>query len=272
MHFPQDICPNILKATKELMDSDYPEQIKVHGIWGVLLGYQSLVLGHMTTGRIGKKVFAGPFRGMELIEDIMSSLFTPQLLGTYEWELHDAVEAAIAKPYKHVINVGCAYGYYAVGFAMRMPNTVVHAYDIDPACRAQCKKMAELNGVADRVIIGERFNGEDFAKFADEETFVFMDIEGGEQDLLDPTKFEALQKMDAIVELHDCNIPDISVTLPARFSPTHIVKVLPNAPFSFPMDKILGPDYDGADHFDNLIATWENRGGKTPFGIFNRKT
>lgn len=270
MHFPEDICPNILKSIDDLMKSDYPDNIKVRGIWGNLLGYQSIVLGHMAMGRIGKKVFAGPFRGMELIDDIMSGLFTPQLLGTYEWEIHDAVEHAIAKPYKNVINVGCAYGYYAVGLARRMQDATVYAYDIDETCREQCKKMAELNGVADRVIIGERFNGEDWEKFKDEETLVFMDIEGGEKELLDPVKYPALQSMDAIVELHDCNIPDISITLPASFAPTHKVKVLPNAPFSFPLEKILGNDY-GNDHFDNLIATWEGRGGKTPYGILTRK-
>jgi len=270
MHFPDDICPNILDSIKNLMESDYPDNIKVRGIWGNLLGYQSIVLGHMTVGRIGKKVFAGPFRGMELIDDIMSAIFTPQLLGTYEWEIHDAVEQAISKPYKHIINVGCAYGYYAIGFAMRMPDTIIHAYDIDENCRAQCKKMAKLNGVEDRVIIGERFNGEDFSKFENEETLVFMDIEGAEQELLDPIQFEHLQKMDVIVKLHDCNIPNLSITIPAKFSTTHMVKILPNAPFSFPLEKILGNDY-GADHFDNLIATWENRGGKTPFGIFTKK-
>ncbi len=271
MHFPDDACPNILQSIENIQKNDLDDQMKVRAIWGTLLGYQSLVLGHMTMGRIGNKVFAGPFRGMELIQDIMGSLFTPQLLGTYEWEIHDAVEQAIAKPYKHVVNIGCSYGYYAIGLARRMPNATIHAYDIDPAARANCQKMAELNGVADRVIIGELFEGKDFEKFAKEETLVFIDIEGGEDALLDPQKYEALQKVDVIAELHDCNIPNLSVTIPARFSPTHMVKVLPNAPFSFPIEKILGQEY-GADHFDNLIATWEGRGGKTPYGIFTRKS
>lgn len=270
MHFPKAICGNVMKGINDIIAADMPDEVKVRAIWGNLLGYQSIVLGHMAMGRIGSKVFAGPFQGMELIEDIYNSLFTPQLLGTYEWEIHDAVEKAISKKYKHVVNIGCAYGYYAVGLALRMPNTTVHAYDIDENCRAQCKKMAELNSVADRVIIGEKFEGKDFEKFADEETLIFMDIEGAEQELLDPEAFPALQKMDVIVELHDCNIPNLSTIIPAKFSPTHMVKVLPNAPFSFPMDKILGFEY-GAQHLDNLIATWEGRGGPTPYGIFTRK-
>lgn len=271
MHFPEDICHNILKSIEAINKSDRSDSLKVRNIWSTLLGYQSLVLGHQAIGRIGSKVFAGPFRGMELIEEILNSLFTPQLLGTYEWEIHDAIEDAIAKPYKHIVNIGCSYGYYAVGFARRMPDVIVHAYDIDETSREQCKKMAEMNGVADRVIISDRIEGADFEKFANEETLLFVDIEGDEDDLLNPQKFEALQKMDVIVEMHDNNSSDLSVMIPARFSPTHNVKVLPNAAFSFPMDKILGNDY-GSDHFDNLIATWEGRNGNTPFGIFNRKT
>lgn len=270
MLFPANICPNVLENVKNVMASDYPDPIKVRALWGNMTAYQSIVLGHMVVSRIGNKVFAGPFRGMELIKDVMDGLFLPSLLGTYEWEMHDIIETAIAKPYKHILNIGCAYGYYSVGLALRMPNATIHAYDIDETARSKCKKMAEVNNVADRIIIGERFNGEDFERFADQDTLVFMDIEGGEKELLDPALYPALSKMDVIIELHDCIIGGLSKEIPARFAQTHDVKIMPNAPFAFPLDKIMGPGYE-ADHFDNLIATWEGRAGPTPFGYFTKK-
>jgi len=76
--------------------------------------------------------------------------------------------------------------------------------------------------------------------------------------------------MDVIAELHDIQQTGLTTSLPLKFIQTHDVRVLPNSPFSFPLDKVLGPDY-AADHFDNLIATWEGKGGPSPFGIFTRK-
>lgn len=270
MFFPAELGPQFMKIIKPLWESDDPDALKLQRIWSMLTGLQGIVVGQVLTRRIGTRVFAGPFRGMELIRDIMDRNFTPSLLGTYEWEIHDAVENAIGKNYKQIINVGCSYGYYAVGFAMRCPNTTVFAYDIDPDARANCKKMAELNGVENRVIIGERFGGEDYERFADSQTLVFMDVESAEDELLDPQRFPALKGMDIIVELHDVYKPGLSTSIPLRFVETHTVRVVPNAPFSFPLDKVLGPDYK-PDHFDNLIATWEGRGGPTPFGVFTRK-
>lgn len=270
MIFPPHLGPDFMRMVKPIWESDQPDHIKLNVMWNMLTGLQGVMLGHYLLGRIGNKVFAGPFRGMQLIKDIMRWHFTPTLLGTYEWEIHGAIEEIIAKKYRTVINVGCAYGYYAVGLALRMPETTVYAYDIDPDMREQCRQMAELNGVGDRVIIGERFNSEDYARFADNDTFMFMDIEGGENELLNPVSYPALTTMDVLVELHDCNIPNLSTSIPLRFAPTHDVRVLPNAPFSFPLEKIMGPDYIPG-HFDNLIATWENRGGPTPFGVFTRK-
>ena len=270
MFFPPELGPQFMTIIKPLWEADEPDSVKLQRIWSMLTGLQGIVLGQILTRRIGTRVFAGPFRGMELIPDIMDRHFSPSLLGPYEWELHDAVEHAIAKGYKQIVNIGSSFGYYSVGLARRCPETTVYAFDIDPEARAQCKKMAELNGVADRVVIGERFNGEDYERFAGPDTLVFMDIESAEDELLDPQRFPALKTMDVIVELHDCIKPGLSVNLPLRFVETHTVRVIPNAPFSFPLEKILGPDYR-PDHFDNLIATWEGRGGPTPFGVFIKK-
>jgi hypothetical protein len=153
---------------------------------------------------------------------------------------------------------------------LRMPYARIYAYDIDPVARAQCKEMAVANDVADRILIGEAFDGDSFTQFANDETLLIMDIEGDENDLLDPAKYPALKKMDIIVEMHDSRMPNLSTLLPMRFAETHDIRVMPNVPFSFPLEKIMGPDYVPG-HFDNLIATWEGRSGPTPFGIFIRK-
>lgn len=270
MFFPPNLGPEFMRVVKPLWDADEPDFVKLRGIWGLLTGLQGIVLSQLLLKRIGDRVFAGPFRGMQIVKEMMGRPFAPLLLGTYEWELHDAIEKAIAKPYKKILNIGCSYGAYAVGMARRMPEAEIHAFDTDVDSRDLCRKMAEVNDVADRVVISERFAGEDFARFAGSEALVIMDIEGGEADLLNPKAFPALLGMDVIVEIHDCVKPGLSTALPLRFAETHTVRVLPNRPFSFPLEKIMGSDYV-PDHFDNLIATWEGRIGPTPFGVFERK-
>lgn len=270
MFFPPDLGPEFFRIARPFWESKDSDADRMRNVWSMLTGLQGIVLSQILVHRIGDRVFSGPFRGMQIIKDVMDRHFAPALLGTYEWEIHDAIEQAIAKNYPQIINIGCSYGYYTVGLAMRMPSTKVYAYDIDPVARSHCKKMAEANGVEDRVIVGERFNSEDFERFAGENTLVLMDIEGAEDELLDPKKSPALQNMDVIVEMHDCERQGLSTAIPLRFAATHQVRVIPNAPFSFPLEKILGPEYI-PDHFDNLIATWEGRVGPTPYGIFNRK-
>lgn len=271
MFFPDSLGSEFLRITKPYWEAtDTDDASRMRNVWCILTWLQGAIISRTLRERIGDKIFAGPFRGMQLIPEIMDKHFAPTLLGSYEWEIHGAVEEAITRKYKQIVNIGCSFGYYAVGFALRMPETKVFAFDIDPVAREHCKKMAQANHVEDRVIIGEAFKHEDYERFSGPETLVFMDIEGAEQDLLNPQKAPALLGMDVVVEIHDFMIPGLSTKLPLRFAETHQVRVIPNAPFNFPLEKVLGPDYI-PDHFDGLIATWDGRVGPTPFGIFNRK-
>lgn len=270
MILPPQLGPEFMNIVKPVWDTDQPDHIKLSLMWNMLTGLQGVMLGQLLISRIGTRVFAGPFRGMQLTKDALRWNFTPALLGTYEWEAHGVVEEIIAKRYKNILNIGCGYGYYAVGLALRMPEAKIHAYESDAALREQCRMMAELNEVSDRITIAEAFEGTEYERFSRDETCVVMDVEGAEKDLLNPARYPALTRMDVLVQLYDFLAPNISTALPLLFASTHNVRVFPNAPFSFPLEKILGPDYLPG-HFDNLIATWENRGGTTPFGAFTRK-
>lgn len=270
MHIPEHLCPTIAERLKELFNSDQPAALKVQAAWINILSYNTAIMAQGTIEKVGKQIYKGPFKGMKLIDEVITGSILPKILGAYEWELHESIETITSKPYKNILNIGSAFGYYAIGFALRMPDVTVYAHDIDETCQSQCKKMALHNGVADRVKVGGLLTGEDFEKFKEEETLVFMDIEGAEEDLLDPRKYPALLNMDIVVELHDCNTPDLSTKLPKLFEETHTLQIIKNKTMSFPMTEIFGEDYY-ADHFDDLMATWESRGGRTPYGVFIRK-
>src|SRR2546423_12652663 len=90
-------------------------------------------------------VRAGPFAGLRYPDNLIQ---IPKLLGTYELELHPAVERLIASRPTTVVNVGAAEGYYAVGLARRLPDARILAFDIDERSQEHCRRLAALNGVA----------------------------------------------------------------------------------------------------------------------------
>ena len=60
----------------------------------------------------------------------------PYQVGSFELELHPAVERIVAERPATVVNVGSAEGYYAVGLAMRLAGARVVGFELDPALRA----------------------------------------------------------------------------------------------------------------------------------------
>ena len=93
------------------------------------------------------------FKGMRYVNHANSSTLSPKLLGTYERELHAFIAEAIETGYSHLIDIGAAEGYYAVGLALRMADCVVHAFDTDPEARANLATLSAINGVQGAVII-----------------------------------------------------------------------------------------------------------------------
>ena len=65
--------------------------------------------------------------------------------------------SSIIKPLvKSAVNLGASEGCYAVGFARRMPNVPVVAFEADASNRELCAVVAAENGVAHQVrILGE---------------------------------------------------------------------------------------------------------------------
>lgn len=80
-------------------------------------------------------IVAGPFRGMRYIEKAVCSELPPKILGTYEMELHALIESIVARRPSCIIDIGAAEGFYAVGFATRLPNCMVVAFDQPRALR-----------------------------------------------------------------------------------------------------------------------------------------
>lgn len=168
------------------------------------------------------KVASGPFTGMKLDYEALPVHSAPKFLGTYERELHDAVERMIALAPRYVLNVGCAEGFYAVGFAIRLPDARVFAADADPKAVSATLRNAEINGVAGRVsLIGIIRSGQFHNYLRADGSLLVMDCEGAEFTLLDPGVDPILLRTNMLVEIyHEYGNPG---ELATKFSETHYI-------------------------------------------------
>jgi len=170
----------------------------------------------------------GPFKGM-IYPDFIAygSAMYPKLLGCYESELNPSLESLLKTDYHSIVDIGCAEGYYAVGVAMRQPNAMVYAYDIDVKAMEACEKMAKLNKAEKNMRFGtfcspETLIGMDFEK----KSLIFSDCEGYEMDLFTPDVVKNLKNCDLIIELHDLYTEKISPSIINAFSASHQIKLV----------------------------------------------
>lgn len=174
------------------------------------------------------RVLAGPFRGMRLVLSPLSKRhLLGYILGSQECELHEVIGRIIDRGYRSIVNVGAADGYYAVGLASRLPPARVEAFEQLPEFHALIRRSARENGVAGRIALYGRCDADGLRRClrqAGPRPLVLMDIEGGEQDLLDPQVVPELQGADILVETHDAFVPQVTDTLIERFWQTHDVE------------------------------------------------
>ena len=201
------------------------------------------------------RVLSGPFAGLRYLPFASGSGLLPKLAGSYELEIHAAVEAAIGRRPARVVNVGCGEGYYAVGLARRLPEARVHAFDTDVVARQRTRRLARENGLSEQLQVGDLCRPDDLRRLAGPGSLVVCDCEGCERFLLDPARVPELAASDLIVELHDFIDPTISTSLLERFRATHdaqIYSMADRSTFHLPALDGLGPER-------RATALWEGR-------------
>ncbi len=174
------------------------------------------------------EVIRGPFAGLRYPSaDSCGSVLLSKFLGAYESELHPVIEEVIARGCEVVVDVGCAEGYYANGFAMRLPGAQVLAFDVSPKARAACQQMAETNGLAGRLEIGEFCCPQTLIDLQlGPKSLVLADCEGYESALFTPEVIQSLKQSDVLVEMHDFLDVHLSTRLCDAFAPTHDVRII----------------------------------------------
>jgi hypothetical protein len=175
--------------------------------------------------RYGLQVRAGPFAGMKFLAESAGSMLIPKLLGSYESELHSIIGELLERgSFAKVVDVGCAEGYYAVGFALRLPTTAVYAFDSDAHARRLCRRLSALNGVEKRVQVFGKCEATDLHRLDLTDALLICDCEGFEYRLLDPPAVPSLGRAWILVELHGPS--EATTTLHQRFAKTHRIETV----------------------------------------------
>ncbi len=267
MDFDQKFLQEVRRVANT--DTGDARQINTH-LLGMLIWHRSRLIEqclteNTTDGTV--EVSDGLLKGLVMRLPVHAGNALPMLLGTYESELHPHLVAAVQRDYRHIVNIGCGDGYYLVGLARLLPLARCFGHDTNPAAQEGCRQTALLNGVAERVSIGGLFDGSDFAQHPPGATLVICDIEGGEDALLNPTAFPALQRLDIIVELHEMYSVGVTERLLQRFAATHtITHVMHQAKRAH-----LPMNINGFTELDEMLCTYEGRGGPTPWLVMHAR-
>lgn len=187
------------------------------------------------------EVLSGPFAGTKLsLSPLSRRHLLSYLLGTQELELWGVIERILARGYANILNIGAADGYYAVGFARRLPDASITAFEALAEYHPALEYAARLNGVADRLTLRGLCDSASLKRElggARGPTLIFADIEGAEADLLDPETVDELCRADMLVETHDDLRRGCTELLIRRFEQTHDIERIcsrPRALTNFP--------------------------------------
>jgi hypothetical protein len=205
-------------------------------------------------------VYKGSFEGMRYVKTSLGSAYLPKLLGIYERELTDLIEETCLMKPSVVVDIGAAEGYYAVGFARRLPQTQVIAFEMEPSGRQLLAEMARLNGVAERLTIRGKCEQSDLVEIAARhpDAVYVIDVEGHEESLLGPLLVPAFYKASILVEVHEFSHFGMTERLVSRFQDSHDIRIIwqePRSSSEFPW-RTLYTRLVSKSYLDWAVSEW----------------
>jgi SAM-dependent methyltransferase len=206
--------------------------------------WQYIVLKHLRKPKLlgmDLEIKAGPFKGMRYITEANCSRLMPKIIGCYESAMTSWILDIPSRQYDVILDVGCAEGYYAVGFAYQNYAKRIYAFDIEEEALDNARRLAALNHVENKICFESLCDEAKISTLcANKTALIFCDIEGSEDALLDPDKIPMLRNIDMIIESHDFIVPGMINKLFERFQGTHHIEIVGDAgvnPDKFPVLK-----------------------------------
>lgn len=179
-------------------------------------------------------VRSGSFAKMKYGREAVKSSLLPKLIGSYEKELELIIAKIIASNPQVVFDVGAAEGYYAVGLSTRIPECKLYAFETTARGRELINRLAQNNGVANRVEVLGHCTQELFREKCEfhKPSFIIMDIEGGEGELLSSNLRDLVRNAEILVEVHPGMVPGVDVLVKNAMLKTHNIHTIRPEPRS----------------------------------------
>jgi hypothetical protein len=169
-------------------------------------------------------VESGPFSGMKLCAIGSWGGQGARLVGTYELELSSIIDSLQEFDITHVIDVGCADGYYTCGLAFKYPSVSVTAYDLSRRARWCTYSAARANNLLSKISIRNFFDVNEFEAKSDVRELLFLDCEGFEAEIITAKNIVRVKNVAILVECHDFIVPNITESISAILHDTHTLE------------------------------------------------
>lgn len=176
------------------------------------------------------EVLGGPFAGMRYAEaGAVGSSIWPKLLGTYESEIRGCLTEILSRPYRRVIDVGFAEGFYLIGLGRLLNNAALIGFDIESDAARLCRENARANDIpSDRLQLHGGFDRWQFIGELASDSLVVVDCEGYENQVIAGLDPGQLSRADWLIETHDHLVTGTSERLAAALAETHQLLVIPS--------------------------------------------
>lgn len=174
-----------------------------------------------------RQVLSGPFQGMSWEPADAGGAWLSKIIGTYEMELHPALNFLATVSFDALADIGCADGYYVIGLARLFQFKKIYAYDTDVYALRCLKRNAFKNQLQTEIQTRGNCTAEllglDLKKHC--RALVICDCEGAELEILNPDVCPSLRAATILVEVHDFPPPgSLGASLRERFDGSHSIK------------------------------------------------
>lgn len=175
--------------------------------------------------KVGKRIYFGPFSGLKIPQKLNKVLTVAEILGLYESCLHPKLEYLINRDIKKIILVGGNNGYYSAGLSYIFNPEIIRIYETEKVLHEFIDLWFNENKLSKYEILGAATK-EGFNKIDSKIDLIFMDCEGFEVELLDPSKYSWQKNSHVLLELHPFYVNNLLSTLCDRFRESHEIEII----------------------------------------------
>lgn len=176
-------------------------------------------------GKIGDRIYFGPFSGIKIPNEAHDFLTISEILGLYESCLHSKFANLLNQDISNIILVGGNNGYYAAGISYMFNPQTINIYESEEKFHTIINSWFLYNKLSNANILGKA-TVKEFEQIDAKIDFVFMDCEGYEIELLNPHLFLWQQKTEILLELHPFYVDNLIAILTSRFKKSHKIQII----------------------------------------------